>query len=119
MALVHATRPSFGVQFHPESICTSFGAQLVHNFLALALTARPSLPKAPRAQSEPHSNGHTAAAGEPQSPPFGLTWSAAHPVVFPSPCGRVDLTTCRILCLSTDKHPFRQECCTPAYGAAL
>ncbi|MGK6310787.1 aminodeoxychorismate synthase component I [Variovorax sp. DT-64] len=32
MALRHATRPWWGVQFHPESICTEFGARLLRNF---------------------------------------------------------------------------------------
>lgn len=33
MALRHATQPIWGVQFHPESICTEFGGQLLRNFL--------------------------------------------------------------------------------------
>lgn len=36
MALAHTARPHYGVQFHPESICTKYGAQLVLNFLQLA-----------------------------------------------------------------------------------
>jgi para-aminobenzoate synthetase len=32
MALAHATRPHFGVQFHPESVATRFGVQLLANF---------------------------------------------------------------------------------------
>ena len=35
MALRHATRPWWGVQFHPESICTEFGARLLRNFREL------------------------------------------------------------------------------------
>jgi para-aminobenzoate synthetase len=34
MALRHTTRPLWGVQFHPESVCTEYGAELVRNFLA-------------------------------------------------------------------------------------
>jgi anthranilate synthase component II len=34
MALSHATRPVFGLQFHPESWGTSEGARMVRNFLA-------------------------------------------------------------------------------------
>ncbi|MDM0032864.1 aminodeoxychorismate synthase component I [Variovorax sp. J22P271] len=32
MALRHAHKPWWGVQFHPESICTEFGARLLRNF---------------------------------------------------------------------------------------
>ncbi|NDZ17136.1 aminodeoxychorismate synthase, component I [Variovorax sp. WS11] len=35
MALRHAARPWWGVQFHPESICTEFGARLLRNFREL------------------------------------------------------------------------------------
>ncbi len=34
MALRHVSRPIWGVQFHPESISTEFGIQLLRNFLA-------------------------------------------------------------------------------------
>ena len=36
MAIQHATRPIVGVQFHPESILTEHGYELLHNFLSLA-----------------------------------------------------------------------------------
>jgi anthranilate synthase component 2/para-aminobenzoate synthetase component 2 len=34
MALRHRVRPSFGVQFHPESILTTEGKKILENFLA-------------------------------------------------------------------------------------
>jgi anthranilate synthase component II len=36
MALEHRTKPLYGVQFHPESIASAYGHQLLHNFCALA-----------------------------------------------------------------------------------
>jgi len=36
MGLQHRKLPLWGVQFHPESICTQFGAELLGNFLALS-----------------------------------------------------------------------------------
>ena len=46
MALRHRRKPWWGVQFHPESICTEFGARLLRNFRELTLQwklARPLL----------------------------------------------------------------------------
>ena len=56
MAIAHSRLPSYGVQFHPESICSSFGAQLVTNFLVLAKQHRPALAPA-------LSNGHALLPG--------------------------------------------------------
>lgn len=36
MAVEHITHPTFGLQFHPESIMTPTGTQMIENFLALA-----------------------------------------------------------------------------------
>jgi len=36
MAMKHRRHPIYGVQFHPESIGTSHGRQLLENFLRIA-----------------------------------------------------------------------------------
>jgi anthranilate synthase component 2 len=36
MAVAHKERPLYGVQFHPESIATEFGHEMLANFLELA-----------------------------------------------------------------------------------
>jgi anthranilate synthase/aminodeoxychorismate synthase-like glutamine amidotransferase len=36
MGLRHATLPIFGVQFHPESIASEYGHEILRNFLAIA-----------------------------------------------------------------------------------
>jgi para-aminobenzoate synthetase len=41
MAVRHRERPHWGVQFHPESVETEFGEQLVRNFSELAHKRRP------------------------------------------------------------------------------
>jgi len=41
MGIEHAHRPMWGVQFHPESICTEYGHKLFENFYALARRHRP------------------------------------------------------------------------------
>jgi para-aminobenzoate synthetase len=41
MGIEHAKRPLWGVQFHPESICTEYGHRLFENFYALAQERKP------------------------------------------------------------------------------
>ena len=46
MGIEHAHRPLWGVQFHPESICSEYGSKLFENFYELARAHQP--PRRPR-----------------------------------------------------------------------
>lgn len=59
MAVQHKRFPTFGVQFHPESIMTPDGATIIANFLAVQRPGGPKFPTRP--------NAHTAAT-TPESP---------------------------------------------------
>lgn len=48
MGLAHRDRPLWGVQFHPESICTNDGRQLVQNFRDLTEQVLGEIPSRPR-----------------------------------------------------------------------
>jgi para-aminobenzoate synthetase len=48
MAVRHRFRPLWGVQFHPESICTEHGYQLLRNFAELSLRWRHEIASAKR-----------------------------------------------------------------------
>ncbi len=48
MGLQHRRLPVYGVQFHPESIMTTVGKDLLRNFLALAAPARRSVSRRAR-----------------------------------------------------------------------
>jgi para-aminobenzoate synthetase len=57
MAVAHRERPLWGVQFHPESICTDYGRQLLANFRDLTVDHAGSRAGRGPALSEPASHG--------------------------------------------------------------
>jgi para-aminobenzoate synthetase len=70
MAVAHRTRPQWGVQFHPESICTEHGRRLLANFRELTREqggmrngARPSA-AAPHARARAQAEGAVDAGRE-------------------------------------------------------
>jgi para-aminobenzoate synthetase len=51
MGISHRERPLWGVQFHPESICTNDGRQLIENFRDLTEQVSGEIPTRPRVRS--------------------------------------------------------------------
>lgn len=54
MALQHASKPQFGVQFHPEAVCSGFGYQLFQNFRDITLQQPPSQCLLQHSSLQPH-----------------------------------------------------------------
>jgi para-aminobenzoate synthetase len=65
MGVAHRERPLWGVQFHPESICTNDGRQLVQNFRDLTERAIGEVPSRPRVRATGRA---PAAAPTPERP---------------------------------------------------
>ncbi|MET9885329.1 aminodeoxychorismate synthase component I [Streptomyces sp. NPDC006430] len=53
MGLRHRTRPMWGVQFHPESICSRYGIELLANFAELTRAHRVGAARRPALAPEP------------------------------------------------------------------
>lgn len=68
MGIKHRDRPLWGVQFHPESVATEFGARLIANFRDLTLEHQKDHPPARR--SEPDAGRATGPAAH-QPPDSG------------------------------------------------
>jgi para-aminobenzoate synthetase len=71
MALAHRHRPIWGVQFHPESIGTEVGAQIVRNFVAAAGIGVGAVERKRRYATESLHGGLGVARAESDAPP---TW---------------------------------------------
>ena len=106
MGLRHATKPQWGIQFHPESICTEHGATLLGNFLAISRAWRARQPTLPAAA--------TPAAGSATSPHVG---SVLRPLpVAGLPAGVVAGSS---LVLLADRFEFPAGATAAEYPAAV
>ena len=80
MAAAHASQPHYGVQFHPESVSTQFGDQLIRNFLQLArdhiLAAHPH-PKSPNPNPNPNPNPRPSTTASARSASLNAALTAA------------------------------------------
>jgi para-aminobenzoate synthetase len=63
MGLAHRERPLWGVQFHPESICTNDGRQLIQNFRDLTEEVIGDVPTRPRNRSRGRASSGSGATG--------------------------------------------------------
>ena len=73
MGLRDLERPRFGVQFHPESICTSHGRALLENFRDLTTLHAPATAKRRvRSRSDSVVPGGAVAQSTPETPQFDL-----------------------------------------------
>jgi para-aminobenzoate synthetase len=64
MAMRHRDKPWWGVQFHPESICTEYGARLLGNFRDLTWRWR-QMRRGRQTSSGPGQTAHASSAARP------------------------------------------------------
>ena len=77
MAVEHREHPTFGVQFHPESVLSPAGHQLLRNFLLS--TGQPSVAKLP--EQDLIESPEEEPAVDPASIPAGATHTAVLPTI--------------------------------------
>ena len=67
MGVAHRERPLWGVQFHPESICTNDGRQLIENFRDVTERVVGEIPSRPRVGRERDRPSHAPIAEPPRA----------------------------------------------------
>ncbi|KAG0035845.1 Protein phosphatase PP2A regulatory subunit B [Podila clonocystis] len=102
MGIQHATLPHHGVQFHPESICTKYGKQMMSNFFSIsqefyAHQNRPEFLDIPeyirsysvvptsKIDSTPHVPKSVHQYNRKPANPYSLLIHALDPAIFPDP----------------------------------
>src|SRR5215467_14627406 len=105
MAVRHRDRPLWGVQFHPESICTEYGERLIANFLAAADLPRTTAPIRP----EPARPLEVAPPSGAQGRPGGRDSSSAARPATPRPRVLVRQVACAADAESVYDSLFRES----------
>ncbi|WP_367137009.1 aminodeoxychorismate synthase component I [Saccharothrix sp. HUAS TT1] len=125
MAVRHRSRPAWGVQFHPESVCTSHGHHLLANFRDLTEAATAVAPVAPVLPAVPPPASAvpppTAAPLPAAAPPAVLppAWAPTHASVpAPAPAVPPAAPTREVLVRRVDAHPSPEAVYAALYGAS-
>ena len=115
MGLQHRKLPLWGVQFHPESICTQYGAELLGNFLALADAYNTSLEGTLEAT---HSNASTPPSAQSLALESTQGWvRAEEPLLLRAgSAGSSSANSCGSACGLPSMHGGGCESCPPVRG---
>ncbi|KAJ3189290.1 hypothetical protein HDU85_002918 [Gaertneriomyces sp. JEL0708] len=79
--LEHVEKPLWGVQFHPESICTNGGATILHNFRKLAMDYLLAHNRPPRSSALPEAISLLTIIPTPLCPSISIPDSSTHRLV--------------------------------------